>query len=334
MAARLRRWAYHAVGRRVGRFGHVEFGVALIVDREGGHQVAGGDDFGIDVRRRLLTAQDGRMGSSWAYLERPAGGVHETHSETPGRAIYALCLLHEQDPSGTAWLSTARRIGRYRLVPDRNTESRTPWDIIGLSMLYLAIRPEETQKASDYDERMEFCTGAYVHAGGLLAAIDRAYELGTVVERKQTVKFHWPGHAPYPDYVGGFADTDPPDVANASVRLSALAAAYKVAIVKEAAREQRAVSFRNVARDVVPAIACFIMRQQFGQGGTFYVPNGRLVDGAFRTSPDNFEVRLSTCAQAMTALMDCITVMEIRRLEVPEQAGEQPAAAPAPKMPQ
>ncbi len=56
---RVRCRAKDAVGRRVGRLRHVALAVAVLINREGGDEIAGVDHFGIDARRRLLAAQDG-----------------------------------------------------------------------------------------------------------------------------------------------------------------------------------------------------------------------------------------------------------------------------------
>jgi hypothetical protein len=247
----------------------------------------------------------GRMGFTLTHLMR-GESAYEPQTDAPGLSIYALCLLNEVDPD-PAWLGTAKAIGRHRLAPDRTPESRTPWDVIGISRLYLATGAEE------------FCAGAHVLAAALLGGQEETYRLSddykdaTMVRKERREKLHWPGRAPYLDYEGGFANAAPPDVISAAMRLRALTAAYKVAIVKEPA----VLTFRQAVRDATLPMARFIIGRQYRQGNTFYLSNTQLIEGAFRNSVLDMEVRTGASAECIMALMDCMDVLSLGEVTLP-----------------
>jgi len=265
-----------------------------------------------------LTDKRGRMGYTLNDLKQREPRFEE-YTETPGRAIYALCLLSDLD-NDPVWKQTALRIGQYRLGPEGRDTTRTPWDVIGLARLYLTTGQEN------------FYAGTYVQASALLGAVGQTYQLVRkkegidthLLKDRRVARFYWPGFETYPDYIGGFTNRTrgnkllPPDVESAASRLRALAAAYKVGIAKD----PRALNFRDTIRQVALPIARFLMRHQYQPGNTFYIDKPQVVEGAFRSAPANFRVELSSTCQAISALMDCMEVYELDKHVVPPESNE------------
>ena len=262
-----------------------------------------------------MTNKDGTLGFSPRDMLR-GESPYEQQVDTPGRAVQALCRLYTLDKR-RVWLAAATKIGLARLVPSsRDLGDRGPMDVIAMADLYRA----------DAANAERFCVGAYVHGGALLARSDRdrqwlvdaarGRKVDPSLDQAKRVLYYWPSLAPYSDYEGGFANWDPPSVRSAARRLRALAAVYSVGLI----REPKDLDFRNTIRKIALPIATFIMRHQFRPETQFYLPAPKIVEGAFREGPADFQVRLSTNAECIHALIDALAILSITDARSPEGA--------------
>ena len=249
--------------------------------------------------------------------------------ETSALLLTALCLRALEDPNPTAdgrmeYLGNflclmTKRDGRLSSRLPTSGGDKPPYVVLGgpyaealmaLSLLQQISPSRTTRRAADR-------IAALVSAGGSAPPypVPRTVEALAVYynirpsSRQAEIILSFADKlaqrqvktSPYADYLGGFGKPDlSPDTLTTAQTMGALSAAYRIA--------QATGHPTETYSETILQGALFLVNSQFRHENSFFLPLRDWIEGGFRVSPENLEVRLLENAEAIRALMQAASI--------------------------